>query len=357
VARHLARFGIDTEMIVNDPVMPNVVATVGNGAGPHVVLNVHLDTMPPGDESTWSVPVYSLTNRDGRLYGLGMGNMKGAVAAATVAFRLLHQRRADWRGRVTLAAVSDECVFGDNGSAHLLASRADLVGDALLCGEGPGFGRIAAAEKGVAWYQLAASATAGHSSRVHRGASATARIATAIAALDDLNDVVVAAPAGLDGLAADDSEALRLSVNVGELSGGSFVSQVATAAVARLDVRLPPGLTIDWFESELGTRLAGIEGVTWSRLKGWEANWSPMSDPFVEQFAATVRQVRGADPGATVRLPASDASRWRQRGVPAVCYGPQPTLSAGVDDYAHETDVLACAKIYAVSTLRRLAFG
>jgi hypothetical protein len=35
--------------------------------------------------------------------------------------------------------VSDECVFGDNGARHLLATRPEAVlGDALICGEGPG---------------------------------------------------------------------------------------------------------------------------------------------------------------------------------------------------------------------------
>jgi succinyl-diaminopimelate desuccinylase len=39
-------------------------------------------------------------------------------------------------------------------------------------------------------------------------------------------------------------------------------------------------------------------------------------------------------------------------GVPAVCYGPQPLLSAGVDDYANEQDVVDCARVYARACLR-----
>jgi succinyl-diaminopimelate desuccinylase len=37
--------------------------------------------------------------------------------------------------------------------------------------------------------------------------------------------------------------------------------------------------------------------------------------------------------------------------VGAICYGPQPTLSAGIDDYTNEQDVLDCAKIYACTSL------
>jgi succinyl-diaminopimelate desuccinylase len=56
-----------------------------------------------------------------------------------------------------------------------------------------------------------------------------------------------------------------------------------------------------------------------------------------------------------VRLPGSDARRWRDLGVPSVCYGPQPMLSAGIDDYANEQDVVDCAKIYARTALRLMS--
>jgi succinyl-diaminopimelate desuccinylase len=73
------------------------------------------------------------------------------------------------------------------------------------------------------------------------------------------------------------------------------------------------------------------------------------------ELAAAAEAVRGAPPPFVVRLPGSDARRWRDLGVPAACYGPQPTLSAGVDDYANEQDVVDCAKIYACTTLSMLA--
>jgi succinyl-diaminopimelate desuccinylase len=55
-----------------------------------------------------------------------------------------------------------------------------------------------------------------------------------------------------------------------------------------------------------------------------------------------------------IRLPASDASRWRRAGVAALCYGPQPTWSAGIDDYAEEDEVLRCASLYTLTALEFL---
>ena len=355
VRSELASHGLGGELVAADPAMPSVVAELDSGRpGPHLVLNVHLDTMEPGDLSAWTVPVWEMTRQQGRLYGLGMGNMKGAVAAMLTAYGLLAEHRSSWSGRVTLTAVSDECVFGDNGAAHLLSSRPEqVVGDALICGEGPGMMRLALAEKGVAWFEVATGGEGGHASRAQRGQTAPARLASALVALDALNDVRVPRPAGLEGVPDEDDEAGRLSVNAGVLSGGTFVSQLARSASAQLDVRVPPGLALLEVEREVDRCLHGT-GASWRRTKGWEANWSGSDVPFVAAFAEVVSFVRGQPCVPTVRLPASDASRWRRLGVPAVCYGPQPGLSAGVDDHALEQDVLDCARIYALAAARFL---
>jgi succinyl-diaminopimelate desuccinylase len=86
-------------------------------------------------------------------------------------------------------------------------------------------------------------------------------------------------------------------------------------------------------------------------VKAWDANWTALDNPLIVELAAAAEAVRGAKPQFVVRLPGSDARRWRDLGVPAACYGPQPTLSAGVDDYVNEQDVVDCAKIYASTAL------
>ena len=65
--------------------------------------------------------------------------------------------------------------------------------------------------------------------------------------------------------------------------------------------------------------------------------------------------VTGRDPAYAIRLPASDASRWRQARRPALCYGPQPTFSAGVDDYSDEEEVLRCAAMYVLAAISYLS--
>ncbi|AZI56907.1 M20 family peptidase [Nakamurella antarctica] len=356
VARALTVRGLDAHMEFTDPTMPSVLAAVDSGRpGPHLVLNVHLDTMPPGDESDWSVPVWEMTRRDGRLYGLGMGNMKGAVAAMITAVALLNELRETWCGRISFTAVSDEVVFGDNGAAFLLREHPDLYGDALICGEGPGFKRLAVGEKGVLWLNIETSGIAGHSSAVQLGSSAAARIAAAVGRIDRLSGYQGTLPPELASLGiGNDDPGLTLTANVGTIAAGTFIGQIATAAQAGVDLRLPPGLSMEEAESMVNAAVADIDSATVSRIKGWDANWTSPHTPLVQAFAAASVAVTGADPQYAVRLPASDASRWRREGIPALCYGPQPTLSAGIDDYAEEQEVLDCAALYAVAALNYL---
>jgi succinyl-diaminopimelate desuccinylase len=350
VRDYFAGKDIATETVQADDEAPNVIARMtGAGSGRHVVFNAHMDTMEAGDESAWSVPVMRLTRRDGRLYGLGMGNMKGALAAMSLASAVLHRRRSAWGGRLTMTAVSDEVMFGERGSVFLLRERPDVAGDFLISGEGPGFMGLAVAEKGLLWLDLEARAAGGHASRALRGQTAIMQLAAVLQRLDAMNEMYASLPAELAGVTGGEGNlGLRLSLNAGTIVAGTVRSQMATRARAEIDIRLPPGITAQACEQMIREEAAD---VSVSVVKAWDANWTALDHPLVVAIAAAAQAVRGARPAFVVRLPGSDARRWRDLGVPAVCYGPQPTLSAGVDDYVNEQDVVDCGKIYACTAL------
>ena len=312
-----------------------------------------MDTMEAGDENAWSVPVMRVTRRDGRLYGLGMGNMKGALAAMCVATAALHRHRGAWNGRMTMTAVSDEVMFGERGAVYLLRARPDVAGDFLISGEGPGFMGLAVAEKGLLWLDLEAHAAGGHSSRALRGETAVMKLAAVLARLDALNDTYATLPRELVGVTGGEGNlGLRLSFNAGTIAAGTVRSQMASRARAEVDIRLPPGITAQACEQMIRKEAPDVAITV---VKAWDANWTALDNPIVVELAAAVQAVRGERPAFVVRLPGSDARRWRDLGVPAVCYGPQPTLSAGIDDYVNEQDVVDCAKIYARATLALMA--
>lgn len=339
--------GLPTEIIAANPEKPNIVVRLDNGPGPIVHLNAHLDTVPPGDATAWSVPVHDLTERGQRLHGLGTGNMKAAAAAMIAALHRLHAARGQWRGQAILSLVADECVFGPDGAAHLLQARPDLRGDILICGEGPGAMNLAVAEKGLMWVRLTAKGRVGQGMLTRKGGAATARLAAALVQVDAWNDIRVAPP--LPTLDHDgNAEGMRLSANIGRISGGTGFSQAASQATADLDLRLPPGLTMAEVCARLDT-LCEVSDLAWDLVKGWAPNWSDPGSGPARAVRETARRLRGSGPADVTRLPASDAARWRALGVPAVCYGPQPELASGADDYVLAQDFLDCIAVYAGS--------
>ena len=358
IAREWLRMrGHEPTAVSLEPAKPNIVALAhgtGNGPARQLVLNAHLDTVEPGDAALWSVDPLSLTRRDGRLYGLGTGNMKAAAAAMLHAFDWLARHRQLWSGRLALTLVADECVFGPAGTAHLLETRPDLRGDAVICGEGPGGMNLAIAEKGLAWVLLRAKGRAGQGMLTERAGSAPARLAAALVEIDAWNGERAAPP--LRALDNDANiEGLRPSANVGRIGGDGFVSRAMSEAVAEIDVRIPPGWTLAEIHERFDRLCEDGAGLAWEPIKGWEPNWT---DPDAAPVAAVRRAasvVRGTEPRPVTRLPASDGSRWRALGVPVVCYGPQPELASGIDDYVEERDLLDCIAVYALAALDVLA--
>ncbi|MBX3598911.1 MAG: M20/M25/M40 family metallo-hydrolase [Rhizobiaceae bacterium] len=335
------------------PEKPNLICSFDTGLpGPHLILNGHIDTLNPGNDADWSVPIYELARNNGRLTGLGIGNMKAGVAALVVAFVGLFKNKSSLRGRVTLAIVADEVVFGPDGAAFLLKQDTDLHGDAVINAEGPGSMNLAIAEKGLLWVAIEATAPPGQGMLTRKGSSAIARLASILTEIDKWNEEQATPPEEVAILAEGAGDTgLRLSVNTGTIKGGSFVSQVATSAVAEVDFRVPPGMTIEEIEARLNEKAAQIGGITVRRIKGWNPNWTAVDNPLCQAVLDATDKIRSKRAVPVVRLPASDAARWRALGIPAICYGPQAELASGVNDYVYEDDVVDCVAIYVAASL------
>ncbi|MVT64551.1 M20/M25/M40 family metallo-hydrolase [Bradyrhizobium pachyrhizi] len=345
--------GLASERIAVVDDAANVHLTLsGSAEGKHVVFNAHMDTMQPGDESAWSVPRLELTRKDGRLYGLGMGNLKGGLAAMALATTVLARHRDQLPGSLSFTAVCDEVMFGGRGTEHLLAVRPDLAGDFMISAEGPGFMDFAVAEKGLLWVDVEATGPGGHSSRALRGESAVGKLANFMAQVDIFNDVFATLPEELKGVTGGEGNlGLRLSANAGVIQAGEVRSLISPSALARFDFRLPPGITAASVKHRLQKIASTVPGIRLSYPKEWDANWEAADSPYAKSLIHVIANVRGKTPQLVVRLPGSDARHWRNKGIPAACFGPQPTLSAGVDDYANEQDVVDCAKIYALAAI------
>ncbi len=111
IAERLSRAGFQIEHLRHSEV-DNLWATHGQrdapGNHPTLALLGHTDVVPSGPEASWQSPPFEPTFRDGRLYGRGAADMKGAVAAMVVALERFVATHPDHRGRVGLLLTSDE---------------------------------------------------------------------------------------------------------------------------------------------------------------------------------------------------------------------------------------------------------
>lgn len=107
---------------------PNVVAVFkGSGSGGRsLLLNGHVDTVDTGNLELWTSDPFTCTERDGLLYGRGVADMKGGLAAAILALEALKETGVKLAGDVIFTSVVDE-EAGGNGTLAIVEKgyRAD----------------------------------------------------------------------------------------------------------------------------------------------------------------------------------------------------------------------------------------
>ncbi len=93
----------------------NVIGVIkGNRPGPKLLFDGHIDTVPVSDPTKWTKDPYAGDIIDGKLYGRGTSDMKGAVAAFTAAAKHFAQdTKRDFAGEILVAGVvHEECFEG-----------------------------------------------------------------------------------------------------------------------------------------------------------------------------------------------------------------------------------------------------
>lgn len=105
----------------------------GRAGGKSLLLNGHMDTVPPGHGS-WTRSPWSAHVQKGRLYGLGSFDMKGGVVAAAAVLCALRRNEIRPAGDVLFESVVDEEWGGGGGT--IAARLRGVTADACIIPEG-----------------------------------------------------------------------------------------------------------------------------------------------------------------------------------------------------------------------------
>jgi acetylornithine deacetylase len=304
----------------------NVVATFrGSGQGPTLILNGHMDTVTPGDESRWSHPPFAGEVADGRLYGRGATDMKGGLTAILGAVRAIRQTGIRLKGSLQVQSVIGE---EDGGVGAFAALKRGHTGDAVIICE-PTQLAVIPVHAGVTLFRITVPGQAAHGCVRAEGVSAFERflpIHAALKTLEEERNRTVRHPL-YDGMA------LSWPLNIGMVQAGTWPAIVPERLTAEGRIGVGVGETIEdvrrQFE-EAVERAAKADPwlakhpptVEW--VGGvWEPSRPSPDHPVVQalQRAAShalgsPAKVCGATYGSDLRLFTN------QFGIPGVLFGP-----------------------------------
>ncbi|WP_431282230.1 M20/M25/M40 family metallo-hydrolase [Humitalea sp. 24SJ18S-53] len=345
------------------PDVTNLVAIVhGARPGKRVVFNGHLDTYPVNEALPWTVPPLGGLLRGGKLYGRGAADMKGGIAASIVALALLAEHRADWAGQAVLTLAGDEESMGPLGTAWLLKNIPEARGDATIIGDAGSPRVLRFGEKGFWWLEVEATGRAAHGAHVHLGDNAIDRLSVALDVLRSLRALPVSAPPGVTAAIAasrpiseplsgeGESQVLgSVTVNIGQVSGGTAPNLVPASARATADIRLPVGVSGATLGAALHAALDPLPGITWRALRQFEPNHTDPANPVVQTLHRVAEEILSATVAVNMRVGGSDARWFRMEDLPTVVYGPTPFNMGGADEYVLVDELAAVMRVHALA--------
>lgn len=360
--------GVESELVASDPKMPNVVARVqGNGPGLHLVFNGHMDTFPVPDKNRWQFDPFGGDIIEGKLYGRGAADMKGGLACCIQSVILLNRVKHLFPGKVSLTCVSDEEVGGQNGSKFLLKTFPELYGDALINGEPSSPYNVRIGEKGQHWYRISCKTSGGHGAYAGLKPNAIRDLWAFIQDLLTFMDESIEVPAAVREMMQDAREcydnllgpgsaesALRPTVNVGNIKGGTSVNMIPESCEAEVDFRLPPGGSGSDLEEWIRGKADKHPSCEIQRFNSNDCIITDPYHPLVLTMKFTAEEIRKHKVYTTYSLGGTEARLWRKEGIPAITYGPNHYNMASPDEHVYVEELLDVVKAQTLGAFRYL---
>ncbi|MFZ1939750.1 MAG: M20/M25/M40 family metallo-hydrolase [Terracidiphilus sp.] len=332
----------------------------GRGPGKSVLLNGHMDTVPPG-KALWSASPWSGRFRDGRVYGRGAFDMKGGLVANTAVICALKQSGARLAGDVLFESVVDEEWGGGGGT--LAARLRGATADACIIPEGTQL-EIYRATRGGFIVDLIVDAgdPKGYFSKseVVNPAAPLGRLLSWVEKWTQTRSTLKArgAYAGF----ADPAPVQVLAVEANGLDPSVPLS-VPTRATVRVYFQFLPDEDVDTLVRAIEKSLPVFAAadpffrrypIQWSpllesSLKGQEL---PLGHPWLDCLAGSAAAVMGRPPVITAAPYPCDAGMiQREFGIPTLLFGPAGGGAHNPDEYVEFDSVIQAAEVILAATL------
>jgi acetylornithine deacetylase len=323
---------IDAGLPLSD--RPNLVVSIGgeSSGGRSLILNSHIDTVPPqiGEGQRPDAPPAEVP--DGRVCGRGAVDAKGQIIAAIMAVLALRDLGYEPGGSLTIQSVVGEEPTG-NGTLALCAQG--WAADAAVVLE-PTENHVAYAHRGIIGLRYLVRAQGGH-------ASVTGSEANAILAASRVVPLLDRALSGWSD--PSDAEYGPPSLNVGRIDGGESIFSVPAWCTIECGVRYAPA-TYEAVMAHMRDRLrqtdeygampVDLDDVT--VFCHFDAAKIPSDSPVARGLLSSVRKVM-PDRRLVVFPAGCDARHFVNRNrIPTVIFGPGELATAHAADESLDVD-------------------
>ncbi len=336
---------------------PNVVARHaprGQPAGRSLIFNGHIDVVPPGEESLWTTPAFELSERDGRLYGRGAGDMKSGLVAYCLAFEALRDLGFAPAAAVAFQSVIEEECTG-NGALACVA-RGERA-DAAIIPEP--FGQtIMTSQVGVMWVTVRVIGKPAHVLEASVGSNAILACHMLFQGLQELETEWNQPSRRHPEFAAYPHP---LNFNLGRIEGGDWGSTVPCAATMLVRVGFYPGTPLASVRAAIEESIAATQARNPAlananieiSYRGFQAEGCVVDrdTPFMGVLAQAHRIVMGSEAATLASTATTDVRFFQLYGdTPATCYGPTGGSYHGIDEWVSLDSILQVSEVLALFT-------
>ena len=325
------------------PDIDNLFARWGTSA-PHLCFAGHTDVVPPGDETLWKHPPFSATIEDGKIYGRGACDMKGAVAAfaaAAIDYVAAHKTKA---GSISFLITGDEEGPAVNGTVKVLKWMKEhghtpdhcLVGEPT-CLEKLG-DTIKIGRRGSLSFVMTVDGKQGHVAYPQKADNPVPKLARFI---DRISQIEIDS----GNKYFDPSTLAMTSFDV----GNAATNVIPSRATAKFNIRYNTEHTAEQLKALINLHVDAVKaelGGTWTVVayEGAEV-FMTKAGPFVKLVQEAVHAETGVMPKLSTSGGTSDA-RFVKDYCPVLEFGPLSATIHQTDEHIGVEELQAVTRIY-----------
>lgn len=260
-----------------------------------VLLHGHIDVVEAENQ------LFNSRTEEGRIYGRGAADMKSGLAC------LMKTLKEEKREGLALLVTSDEEKGGFNGTGYVVEEpglEPELVISAEPDDSG-NFPSIVNIQKGVLHVKASVSGKSAHASKPEKGENAAEKLIQLY--LEEIRPLF------------DRSQEFPTTVNLGKIMSGDVVNRVPNSAEMQLDIRY----SNQYPKGEVLKDLRNIRGLEIELIAEAPMMKTSEENKMVQELAKSVESTSDNRPEFRSEAFASDMRFFTEKGIPAVCFGPE----------------------------------